>query len=307
MDKSKEKYRIFIVIVVYRRLKDTILCLESLTKQKYSNFKVIVVDHCESDQETIDSIRGKYPQFVAIKGNDSMWWTAATNFGIEYVLNNYDINYDYDLVLTLNNDLTVMTDYLTSLVSFYLKNIPCMVGSVSVDERDLEKLDFAGNIWNKFTTRIRSAVEMSKPYSEIKGKGVIASDTLPGRGSLYPIKLIEEIGFYDVESFPHYASDYDFSLRAKKVGYSLLISTESVVYSKIDESGLRFDKSMEFKPTLSNFLLSQTSIKSPSHYKTRLNWAKKHARLPLVYFAMDNIRILIQFARYFLKYHFSHR
>jgi len=301
-----EHYRIFIVITVFKRLQSTLRCLESLSKQNYSNFEVVIVDHCETDVETQHAISEKFPGFKVIKGNDAMWWTAATNFGIEYILDHYSIDDDNDLILTLNNDLVVLPNYLWSLIDCYVECKPCIVGSVSVDSNNPEKIDFAGTKWNKLTTRMRSTIDKSVTYSSISERGVIYSDTVPGRGALYPIKLTREIGFYDDQNFPHYASDNDFSILAKNSGYSLVISTKAVVLSDIDDSGLRFDKGNFVKPTWTNFLESQTSIKSPSNYATRYNWARKHTSFPLLYFTIDNLRILFQFVQYFIGYHLSH-
>jgi GT2 family glycosyltransferase len=43
----------------------------------------------------------------------------------------------------------------------------------------------------------------------------------------------KEIGMMDYDSFPQYWADADFSLRAGKLGYRLLVDHESVIYHKV--------------------------------------------------------------------------
>jgi GT2 family glycosyltransferase len=56
---------------------------------------------------------------------------------------------------------------------------------------------------------------------------------------LIPIEVIEKVGFFDQKNFPHYVSDYDYFLRAKKAGYKLFLSTKAIVYNKTTLTGFR--------------------------------------------------------------------
>jgi GT2 family glycosyltransferase len=296
--------KVFIVIVVYKRLELTKACLASLLRQNYQNYKIVLVDHCEQDETTAQYIRQNMPEVDVVKGTDDMWWTAATNFGIKHVLENLSPNLDQDLILTLNNDLTVPAEYIQELVNTYqASDHKTLVGSVSLDGDEPELIDFAGCIWNKVSTRIRSSFSANTKYSQIRELGSVNSDLLPGRGTLFPISLINEIGYYDQEQFPHYASDYDFSYRAKLKGYRLIVSTKAYLKSAVGETGVRFDKNASAAPTLSYFWKTQTSIKSPINIKTRYNWAKKHARIPLIYFSIDSMRVVFSYLTYLRKYY----
>ncbi|WP_031529042.1 glycosyltransferase family 2 protein [Dyadobacter crusticola] len=296
--------RVYIIIVVYKRLQLTQDCLLSLQKQTYSDYKVVVVDHCESDSATFDYVKQNLPEIDIIKGSDDMWWTAATNFGIRFVADNLKPDWNRDLILTLNNDLTVPQDYLEQLVKTYNQfHKESMIGSVSLDGSQEGLIDFAGCIWNHISTRIRSTFAPNTHYDSIKNLGHVDSDLLPGRGTLFPMKLIELIGYYDEQNFPHYASDYDFSYRAKLKGYRLIVATRAYLKSAVGETGVRFDKNANAAPTLSYFWKTQSSIKSPINIKTRYNWAKKHSRLPFVYFAIDSLRVVISYLNYLRGYY----
>lgn len=296
--------RVFIVIVVYKRLELTKACLDSLRKQTYNNYKVIVVDHCENDEQTIKYISEHMPEVDVLKGTDDMWWTAATNFAIHHVLDKHNPILDRDLILTLNNDLTVPDDYLEQLIHTYQTfDEKTMVGSVSLYANQNGLVDFAGCVWNKVSTRVRSIFKSNVSYSEIRDLGSVNSDLLPGRGTLFPAILLSQIGFYDADNFPHYASDYDFSHRARLFGYRLVVSTKAYLKSAVGETGIRFDKNANAVPTLRYFWLTQTSIKSPINFRTRFNWAKKHTRVPLIYFSIDSMRVVFSYLNYTRNYY----
>lgn len=294
---------IYIVIAVFKRLDLTKRCLSSLIRQNYRDFKVIIVDHCEDDLETPNYVKTLDERFVLIKGTDAMWWTEATNHGIRYVLNEFRPQTAEDFILTLNNDLTVAPDYLQQLVATYYQFKPCLVGSVSIDSEAESKIDFAGCRWNKFTTRMPDLFSKGTLYRQIQDMTVIKSDLLPGRGMLIPFTVFERIGLFDTSNFPHYVSDYDFSYSASKAGYDLVISPKAVVSSEVKESGARFDKESNRRPSLRFFLEMQKSIKSPINIKNRWNWAKKHTRFSLLYFTIDTMRIAVSYCIYSVRYY----
>jgi GT2 family glycosyltransferase len=282
---------IYIVIPVFNRLHFTIACLESLFKQNYTKYKIIVIDHGSTDG-TWQYIENKHPDVKLLLGDESMWWTAATNLGIEWCLKNGD---EEDMILTLNNDLIVKQNYLQLLNEARQANKKSIIGSVSVNISNCEEVSFAGIHWNQFTAKYASSVNLSLPYSVLKKRyKYINTSLLPGRGTLIPLKAFKELGLYDVLRFPHYAADEDFSLRCKHNGYNLIVDSDCVVYSHVDESGL------STKPTLKNIKSLKSyfvSIRSEAALKIRLRWAFKNTPIPVIYFPLDFCRLLISYLR----------
>ncbi len=70
-----------------------------------------------------------------------------------------------------------------------------------------------------------------------------------GRGTLIPVPVFEKIGLFDIEHFPQYMADYDFSKRANYAGYKLVVSTKAVVRSIVESTGLNY----LFDPTFKTF------------------------------------------------------
>ena len=277
---------IYIIIPVHNRKDFTRVCLNSIRKQTFKDFEIIVIDDGSTDGTDV-MLREEFPEVHVIHGNGNWWWTKSVNEGVKYSLRS-----DAHHILTLNNDLIVKKDYLESLIRLNRDNKKSIIGSVSVDIRNPENIQFCGVKWNSIHAKYTKINEKSISYSELKNNiGLTHTDLLPGRGTLIPSKVFNQIGLYDEKNFPHYAADEDFSLRAKNKGWDLLISTGSVVYSHVNETELRLSRNMN----ICDFINSLRSIKSPTNLYTRYNWSRIHGKIPILYFSFDIARIIFSF------------
>jgi GT2 family glycosyltransferase len=215
-----------------------------------------------------------------------MWWTAATNLGVEYAL-----KCKADFIITLNNDLVVSPDYIQQLVTSAIKYPKSLIGSINVDSKNIERVVFAGIKWNSYTAKYRNVINLNKSYTSIKHTYLnIKSDLLPGRGVLVPAQAFIDVGLYDAYHFPHYAADEDFSRRCFNKGYKLYVNTHAPVFSEVDATGLHKDyKTKSIKRFIENF----SSMRSPNRLTVRWHWAVKHGKIPAMYFFFDLARITL--------------
>ncbi|MDB5157652.1 MAG: glycosyl transferase family 2 [Mucilaginibacter sp.] len=283
---------IYIIIPVFNRRNYSEACLKSLLSQTIDNYKIIVVDHGSTDG-TAEMIKQRFEQVILVLGDDSLWWTGATNLGVKEALKRS--NSTEDFILTLNNDLIVESDYLEQLLKIDKDNKPCLVGSISVYHSDPEKIQFAGIIWDRTFAKYKSNPLIKQKYSDLKNEtDFIESDLLTGRGTLIPIDAFTKYGLYDEKKFPHYAADEDFSFVCRQHGFKLLIATKAKVLSHVTETGLNFKYK---KIGLFKFLKTLSSIRSPNNLTIRYRWAKKNAQIPYLYFFMDVSRIFGSYCR----------
>ena len=288
---------ICIIIPVHNRIKLTINCLDSLKKQTYKNFITIVVDDGSTDN-TSNIIKEKFGNMVEVlSGDGNLWWAGATNLGIKHIISKVK---DEDLILTLNNDLLVKENYLEMLIKCWEKYPKSLIGSLVLYKNTTNKVNFGGKKWNNITAKHSTIFKDGEIIDFKVVPEVICTDMLPGRGTLIPVKVFKLIGFYNNSSFPQYAADEDLSLRAKKKGYDLLVSTKSLVFSEVQETGINFKYD---KPSFFNFIKSLYSIKSANNLKVRFRFARKHARFWVIYIVFDIIRLLGSFFRSFLRYY----
>jgi len=227
--------RIYIIIPVHNRKHLTRECLLSLRKQTFQNCKVIVVDDGSTDG-TSEMIKKGFPKVVLLHGDGNLWWTGATNLGVEYALALADQD---DYILTLNNDTVVGSNYIQTFLNSASEYPKSLIGSISVSDKDESRVVDAGVRINWLTAKYTNLTE-SRRYKDILNAGSLIQkvDVLPGRGTLIPIEVFRKVGLYDFKRLPHYGADYEFSRRANMKGYNLLINYKAVVISKVKETGL---------------------------------------------------------------------
>jgi len=257
---------IYIVIPVHNRLGATRECLESLTCQTYQCFKVVLIDDGSTDG-TFDYIGEEYPEVTIIKGDGSLWWTGATNLGVRYALQHCREN---DYILTLNNDTVLPAGYLDTMISLSQRAPKALIGSVA---RDYKKRDVVIDEGVRIRWVSAKFKRIKSSHSNGSFYGVSA---LPGRGTLIPVRVFREIGLFDEKYFPHYAADYDFSLRATKSGYDLLLHPQCYLYSKTQLTGI---SNLHTRISFGKWIESFSSIKSPNNLKIRLQFGLRHAPL----------------------------
>lgn len=279
---------IYIIIPVHNRKQYTLKCLACLFRQTTPNYRVIVVDDGSTDG-TAEAIRTQFPDVIVLTGTGSLWWTGATNLGIRYAQKQWSSD-TQNFILTLNDDTEVPDNYLETLLVAYEANSPCIVGSVSVDIQPPHRLLYAGTGMNLWLPHIDdwAKTRFQNNYDSLRTAGsYIRSETLPGRGMLIPEQVFAVIGLFDEQRFQHYMSDLDFTISARKAGFPLVISVNSVVYEYTDTTG--FD--VRQQATFRQFRQALTSIKSPINYPVRYRFARKHSPLGLFYFGLDMLRI----------------
>ncbi|MBB3054363.1 glycosyltransferase family 2 protein [Mucilaginibacter gotjawali] len=250
---------LFIIIPVYNRWHFTHAVLNSLMRQSNKLFKIIVVDHGSTDG-TSDHIASQFPEVIVLKGDNSMWWTAAVNKGIRYALQENALH-----ILTLNNDTVAESDYIAQLYKA-IDNAPAnsIIGSASIDVNTKE-ITYCGEKLNWF---LESSTKNIKHLNSVQtDKGLLPVTHFPGRGLLIPVQVFDQIGLFDDKYFPHYMADYEFTLRAVKNGFPLFCATDARIGTYPEASGANQIKAM----------------KTVKGYKQHLFGIKGGGNLPLFY------------------------
>jgi GT2 family glycosyltransferase len=182
-------------------------------------------------------IAREFPSVTVLKGDGSLWWAGATALGVEWVLEHCR---EDDLILTLNNDTSVGPGYIDTLVDAWSRaGGRAVVGSVSVDVRDGDTI-VDGGPYVEWLTAKGGSYNIGRSLREVVDDGATATHPtfLPGRGTLIPVACIRDVGNFDARRLPHYAADYEFSARAARAGYSLIMSYEAPVFSRVDATGI---------------------------------------------------------------------
>jgi len=243
---------IYIICGVHNSLEYTKELLLSIDNSDYKKIRTVIIDDGSTDK-THDFIEKYYPKIVILKGDGNLWWTGAMEKGVNYVLKHCKNN---DYILTINNDCVFDRGYVRSLVNFIKDRPKTIIGSLVLDLKTGNVVDAGVMInWK------RAIFEPIPFYIKKNGqKGFVEVDTLSTKGALFPVEVFKKIGNFDKKNFPHYLSDYEFSCRAKQIGYRLIINYDSVVKNDNSRTGneIKGNQKMSFRQ-LNNYLFSKKS------------------------------------------------
>ena len=104
-------------------------------------------------------------------------------------------------------------------------------------------------------------------------------DWLPGMGTLVSRQLFLELGGYEPR-MPQYLADCDFSLRAARLGYQVLVTPKSKLFNHVENTGgvSPGNIRLSFRKVLSVF----NDRRSPDYLSARLLFMFRHCPLHLL-------------------------
>ena len=253
-----EDRKVYILIPIHNNIAETRKCLSCIHTQTYTNYEVIVIDDGSTDNSS-EIIKNEYPDTTILQGDGNLWWAGALYEGIEYVLKKAQQN---DYVLILNNDLIFDNNYIINLVESSEDNQGAVVGSLCKDQKTGAIIDSGVKIdWRNLKFDPKEVVD--------DGDDLIRDiDVLSTRGILIPVNIILDIGNFIPHKLRHYLSDYEYTIRMKKHGYTLLTSKKATVFLNSEMTG--FHLNWDEKYTLKDLYRTIFSIKSSSNLKAWL-------------------------------------
>lgn len=285
--------KIWICIPVHNRIEYTLKCLNSIRMQSLKKFKMVICDDGSTDGSK-EKIRKLFPETKMLVGDGNLWWTGAINRCVEYVIEKAR---NEDVILTLNNDLEVPSNYLEQLIKIY-KRYPGSIVSSSIYDIATNRLYDPGHRHNWLTAKFLPIDQTKENFNGDREAALITH--APGRGTLISVEVFKKIGLYDEKHLPHYAADYDFTFRASKNGYRILIAFKAKVLSHVNETGLA-DIRKQF--SIKGFVDYLTGRKSPANIRNRFWMAVNNCPqywLP-TYLIIDILRVTGSYFKFHLQ------
>lgn len=211
-----------IVISNYNGWQDTVQCLESLQKQTYRDFEIILLDDASTNDSVQQLQKHLTENTVFLPQEANVGFAAANNVGMRRALAD-----GCDWVLLLNNDTVAAPDFLETL----LRETPA--GAVSCPKMLFldppDEIWFAGGELDRATGKVRHLGGHEKDGPAFAEKKQVSFITFCC--VLLPRQVIEQVGFLD-ETLFMYCEDVDYCIRLTDAGVPLWFLPDARIWHK---------------------------------------------------------------------------
>jgi len=256
--------KVFIIILNWNGLQNTLECLESVFKLNYENFEVVMVDNGSTDG-SCKIIEKMYIKVRLIENGENLGYAGGNNVGIRYAMSQ---NAQY--IWLLNNDTIVEKDCLKTLVAQAEITDSLGLASPVVYYYDNPyEIQFAGSYmnWKDISLNYLTCVKQG-----LNNDGDLC---LWGTALLLKGQLVENIGYLKEEYFAYW-EDVEYSLRSIKAGFKNIVCQSAKIYHKNkfhQEDNNKKGEAYHYFMSRNRVLLGNEYFKSPikrSIFKIRL-------------------------------------
>ncbi len=252
---------LYIATAVRNRYEITKNFVKSLKKQTFKDFKLILVDDGSTD-DTDKMIKEELPESIILYGNGNLWWGGSLHKIYKYIKKNNLKKDDY--ILIVNDDIKFENNFLLNAIDILNKNPSIIITACGFSSKT--KIQKDGAFLYDFKTGI---IKLLEPDME----GNCAST----RALFMKIGDFIKIGGFHPILLPHYASDYEYTIRAWKKGckiksFSRLkyeINDETTGYHRYDNlTKINFIKKIFNKKTAFNpiYRINFIFLATPAKY-----------------------------------------
>jgi GT2 family glycosyltransferase len=204
--------KIAVLLTTYNRKQKTFACLKNLRRQKLPagvEIEIFLTDDMSPDG-TPKMISHFFPEVHLYNGNGSLFWAGGMRKTWKHALNS-----DAEYFLLLNDDTILYEHAIEVLVTSIraTNNHSICIGSTM--DKDTGKISYGGRrltshrLWDSYFV-----------FSEDEYK---QCDFGNANIMFVPRPVVNKIGILSGD-YTHSLADYDYALRAKKAGFSVLVA-----------------------------------------------------------------------------------
>lgn len=238
--------KIYILLPIHNRRDVTRRFIECLKAQTWQNYHLILIDDGSLDG-TADMVRENIASLTIIRGKGDWWWAGSLHQGYLW-LRKQNVPSD-STVLIINDDTIFDPDFLEKAISLLASYRKTLLLAHYYSQQDGSLID--------------SGVHVD--WETLSHQQAISSDQincLSTRGLFLNYSDFIEIGGFYPNILPHYASDYEFTIRAHRKGFTLTSSATLKLWGDESTTGFHAIESGTTWQTLKQ-LFSIKSIPNP--------------------------------------------
>lgn len=237
--------RASVIIVNYNGRKHLGKCLNSLLKQKYQDYEIILVDNGSTDSSA-DYVEQEFPQVRVTRNGTNQGFGQGNNVGARWAKGEY--------LAFLNPDTAVEPGWLESLIAA-LESDPQagLATSKILLLADPGRINTCGNDVHVTGLTLCRGVGMDRDaFGDVTEVSAVS-----GAAFVAPREVFEALTGFD-ETFFMYMEDTDLSWRARLAGYRCLYVPQSVVHH---DYSLRFGPLKTFYQERNRYLMLLKSLR----------------------------------------------
>ena len=232
---------LYVITAVHNRYETTKRFIFNLKRQTTQNFRLLLVDDGSTDG-TAEMVHNELENAIVLHGDGNLWWGGALHKAYKYLHENRG---DCAYVMYVNDDAELPCDFLEKGIAYLKKSNNAIISGCGYDTTTGKLLD--APVHYDFKT-----VEITRLKPGEKGNCATT------RALFMTYETYLDVGGFHPILLPHYASDYEYTLRAAKKGHPC-ISFADLQY--------QFDAGI----TGANEHLSGTPLKKLLSKKSRFN------------------------------------
>ncbi|HEY9849887.1 MAG TPA: glycosyltransferase family 2 protein [Leptolyngbyaceae cyanobacterium] len=205
--------KIAILMTCHNRREHTLNCLEKVYQQNLA-VDLYLVDDGSTDG-TWEAVKKLFPIVKLIKGNGNLFWGGGMQLAFLEAM-----KFDYDYYIWLNDDIQLVPNALKILLDTH----------IYLAERGYHKSIVTGSLQDPITGMVTYGGRVRlKPWHPLKFGWVkptekpLECETMNGNCVLIPNAVAKEVGNID-PIFTHRRGDFDYGLRARKLGCSIWVA-----------------------------------------------------------------------------------
>ena len=200
-------------------------CLQSLRRQTYPRFEVIVVDNASTD-DSLELLERDYPEVRVVALPRNRGFAGGANAGIERARG--------EIVALLNNDTEADPRWLEELAGALARHPEAGMAASKLllfDRRDT--IHSAGDLYRVDGVPGNRGVWQRDDGQFDREEYVFGAC---GGAAAYRREMLEEVGLFDEDLFA-FCEDVDLAWRAQLAGWRCIYVPTAVVYHKLSATG----------------------------------------------------------------------
>lgn len=253
--------RVAVVVTTWNGLSDVLPCLASFSQVEYPNYAVVVVDNA-SDDETVSTVRERFPGVTLLVNETNRGYAGGTNVGMRHAL-----EHGAEYVFILNNDTKMTPPVLDELVNVMRTDPRIAIAGAKnllMDDPTHTWGKYGEVTWGPLLVRIVGHLAPDRPEpSPTDVEWVL------GNGCMMSREALLHVGLFD-ETFFQVHEDVDWAVRARRLGYRIVYVDTAHIYHR---GAASWDPRKPVRFSY-RYLLGRNAITFARKYANAAQWAK---------------------------------